>query len=53
MRFLRHKLGSTRLDWERNQSVREKFGVRNTVLEKYIKVATYREWTKTGYPSRH
>jgi hypothetical protein len=33
MRFLRHKLGNTRLDLEGNKSVREKLGVRNTVLE--------------------
>lgn len=33
MRFLRHKLGNIGLDPERNQSVREKLGVRKTVLE--------------------
>ena len=33
MRFLRYKLGYTRLDRERNQSVMERRGVRSTVLE--------------------
>jgi hypothetical protein len=33
MTFLRHLLGITKLDWERNQSVREKLGVQNIVLE--------------------
>jgi hypothetical protein len=32
-KFLRHLLGITTLDKERNQSVREKLGVQNTVLE--------------------
>jgi hypothetical protein len=33
MKFLRHLLGTTKLDRERNQSVREKLGVLNIVLE--------------------
>jgi hypothetical protein len=33
MKFIRHLLGITKLDKERNQSVREKLGVQNTVLE--------------------
>jgi hypothetical protein len=33
MKFLRHLLGITKLDMERNQSVREKLGVQNIVLE--------------------
>jgi hypothetical protein len=33
MKFLRHLLGITKLDRERNQSVREKLAVQNTVLE--------------------
>jgi hypothetical protein len=33
MKFLRHLLGSTKLDRERNQSVREKLGVQNIVLQ--------------------
>jgi hypothetical protein len=41
MKFLRHLLGITKLDTERNQSVREKLGVQNTVLE----IKQYqREW---------
>ena len=33
MKFLRHLLGMTKLNRERNQSVREKFGVQNIVSE--------------------
>jgi hypothetical protein len=33
MKFLRHLLGITKLGRERNQSVREKLGVQNIVLE--------------------
>jgi hypothetical protein len=33
IKFLRHLLGITKLDMERNQSVREKLGVQNIVLE--------------------
>jgi hypothetical protein len=33
MKFIRHLLGITELDRERNQSVREKIGVQNIVLE--------------------
>jgi hypothetical protein len=33
MKFVRHLLGITKLDRERNQSVREKLGVQNIVLE--------------------
>jgi hypothetical protein len=41
MKFLRHLLGITKLDRERNQSVREKLGVQNIVLE----IQQYqREW---------
>jgi hypothetical protein len=41
MKFLRHLLGITKLDRERNQSVREKLGVQNIVLE----IKQYqREW---------
>jgi hypothetical protein len=39
--FLRHLLGITKLDRERNQSVREKLGMQNIVLE----IRQYqREW---------
>jgi hypothetical protein len=41
VKFLRHLLGITKLDKERNQSVREKLGVQNIVLE----IKQYqREW---------
>jgi hypothetical protein len=41
MKFLRNLLGITELDRERNQSVREKLGVQNIVLE----IKEYqREW---------
>jgi hypothetical protein len=41
MKFLRHLLGVTKLDRERNQSVGEKLGVQNIVLE----IKQYqREW---------
>jgi hypothetical protein len=41
MKFLRHLMGITKLDRERNQSVREKLGVQNIVLE----IKQYqREW---------
>jgi hypothetical protein len=33
MKFLRHLIGITKLDRERNQSVKEKLGVQNIVLE--------------------
>jgi hypothetical protein len=33
IKFLRHLLGITKLDRKRNQSIMEKLGVRNTVLE--------------------
>jgi hypothetical protein len=33
VKFLRHLLGITKLDRDRNQSVREKLGVQNIVLE--------------------
>jgi hypothetical protein len=33
MKFLRHLLGITKLDKEKNQSVREKLGVQNIVKE--------------------
>jgi hypothetical protein len=41
MKFLRHLLGIPKLDRERNQSMREKLGVQNIVLE----IKQYqREW---------
>jgi len=37
MKFLRHLLGIEKLKWERNQYVRDKLGVQNTVwdIQKY------------------
>jgi hypothetical protein len=43
MKILRHLLGITKLDMERSQSVREKLGVQNIVLE--IK-QHQREWLR-------
>jgi hypothetical protein len=57
MKFLVHFLGITKLDRERNQSVREKLGVQNIVLEikqyQHSGYSMWREWTQTGYPNRH
>ena len=57
MKFLRHLLGITKLDKEKNQCIREKTGARNIVKETnstrrsgYI---TYRGWTQTGYLNKH
>jgi len=33
MKLLRHQLGIIKLGWERNQSIRDKLGVQNTVQE--------------------
>ena len=33
MTFLRHLLGITKLDKEKNQCIREKMGAKNTVME--------------------
>jgi hypothetical protein len=57
MKLLRHLIGITELDRERNQCVREKLGVQNTVLEikqHATRVATtcrangHRQGTQTG-----
>jgi hypothetical protein len=56
MKFLRNFLRITKLDWERNQFVRDKLGVQNIVREieqcqqKWLK---HRECTKTGYHNRY
>jgi hypothetical protein len=52
MKFLRHLLGITKLDREKNQSIREKLGVQNIVR----KIQQYKQewlqqvtsWTATG-----
>ena len=46
MKFLRHLLGITKLDKEKNQCIREKTGVQNTVKE-IEKMATTR--TEDGH----
>jgi hypothetical protein len=57
MIFLRHLLGLTKLDKEKNQFIREKTGAENIVKE--IKQCqkrgynTYRGWTQTGYRNKH
>ena len=43
MKFLRHPLGKIKLDWERNQSIRDKLGVQNTGFGKYTGI------NKSGY----
>jgi hypothetical protein len=45
MKFLRHLLGITKLDKEKNQTVREKLGVQNIVKE--IKLPTKMVTTRT------
>jgi len=53
MKFLRHLLGITKLDKEKNQRIREKTGADNTVKEinstRKSGYNTYRGWTQTGY----
>ena len=56
MKFLRHLLGITKLDKEKNQCIREKTGAQNIVQE--IKLYqekwlhTYR-WTQIDYQNKH
>ena len=53
MKFLRHLLGITKLDKEKNQCVREKTGAQNIVKEikQYQKSGynTYGGWTQIDY----
>ena len=57
MKFLRHLLGITKLDKEKNQCIREKTGAENIVKE----IKQYQEkWlqhiqrrTQTGYLNKH
>jgi hypothetical protein len=57
MKFLRHLLGITKLDKEKNQCIREKTGTENIVKEKNSTrksgYNTYRGWTQTGYLNKH
>jgi hypothetical protein len=56
MKFLRHLLGITKLDKEKNQGIREKTGAHNIVkgIKQYRKSGynTYRGWTQTGYQNK-
>jgi len=56
MKFLRHLLGITKLDKEKNQCIKQKKGTQNTVKE--IKqyqsgYNMYRGWTQTDYQNKH
>ena len=57
MKFLRHLLGITKLDKEKNQYIREKMGAQNIVKEikQYQKSVynTYRGWTEIDCQDRH
>ena len=57
MKFLRHLLGITKLDKEKNQCIREKTGAQNIVKEikEYQKNGynTYRGWTEIDCQDRH
>ena len=57
-KFLRHLLGVTNLDKEKNQCIREKTGAQNIVKEKKNSTRksgynTYRGWTQTEYQNKH
>jgi len=57
MKFLRHLLGITKLDKEKNKCIRQKTGAQNTVKE----IKQYQEkwlqhvrgWTQTDYQNKH
>ena len=57
MKFLRHLLGITKLDKEKNQCIRQKTRAQN--IAKKIKhnrksgYNMYRGWTQTDYQSKH
>jgi len=56
MKFLRHLIGITKLDKEKNQCIREKTGAENIVKEiKHYqeKWLQHRGWTQTGYLNKH
>ena len=57
MKFLRHLLGITELDKEKNQCIREKTGAQNIVKEKNSTrksgYNTYRGWTQIDYQNKH
>ena len=57
MKFLRHLLGITKLDKEKNQCIRQKTGVQNIVKEikQYQKkwLQHVQGWTQTDYQNKH
>ena len=57
MKFLRHLLGITELDKEKNQCIRQKTGAQNIVKEKDSTRKSgynmYRGWTQTDYQNKH
>jgi hypothetical protein len=57
MKFLRHLLGITKLDKEKNQCIRGKMGAQNIVkkIKQYQKSGynTHRGWTQIEYQNRH
>jgi len=56
MKFLRHQLGIIKLLWKRNQSIRDKLGMQNTVQEVHWYQQKWLQHLKrhrTGYPNRH
>ena len=58
MKFLRHLLGITKLDKEKNQRIRQKTRAQNIVKEikQYQKKSGYNMyfgWTQTDYQNKH
>jgi len=57
MKFLRHLLGITNLDKEKNQCIRGKGGEQNIVKEinstRKSGYNTYRGWTQVEYQNKH
>jgi hypothetical protein len=57
MKFLRHLLGITKLDKEKNQSIKEKLGVENIAkeIQQYQQNGynTYKGWTQIAYQNKH
>ena len=57
MKFLRHLLGITKLDKEKNQCIRQKMGAQNIVKEingtGKSGYNMYRGWTQTDYQNKH
>jgi len=55
--FLRHLLGITKLDKEKNQCIKEKTGAQNIAeeIKQYQKSGynTYRGWTQIEYQNKH